>query len=496
MQYRLVIYVLGWLLVFFSVSMAPSLAVSFIYGDGGGVALGLAMLITAIAGAGLAATHHPGEGADDITPRDGFLIVSGGWFLCGLFGALPFVFAHTFAPEAPSNQTAGLWLSFSNSVFEALSGLTTTGASVLTDFEQPHAIMFWRSTTHWLGGMGIIVLSLAILPLIGAGGMQLFKSEAPGPVQDRLKPRIADTAITLSKVYVLLTVLQTIALWFCGMSVFDALCHTFGTVATGGFSTHSLSVGGYNNSAVNYVISFFMILAGANFALHYRFLKGQTNSYFKSAEFRAYFGIIIFSTLALTYLVYFDEDQPTLLASFEHGLFQAASIMTTTGFATADFEVWHPLAQVGLFLLMFVGGCAGSTGGGIKVVRVVLLAKIAYREMYRLLYPAAVVMVKMDEKTVPDKVLSGISGFFILTSAVFILSILILSAHEIDFVTSMSATAACLFNIGPGLGAVGPYDNYAGLPILIKWWLAFCMVVGRLEFYSVLILTAPDFWRR
>lgn len=496
MQYRLVVYVLGWILVFFSVSMAPSLLVAFIYGDGGDKAIALAMLATAIVGASLAVTHKPTDKTDDITPRDGFLIVSGGWFLCGLFGALPFFFAHTFAPQVPANDAAGLWLSFSNSVFESLSGLTTTGASVLTDFNQPHGIMFWRSTTHWLGGMGIIVLSLAILPLIGAGGMQLFRTEAPGPVQDRLKPRIADTAMTLSKVYVLLTLLQTAALWLCGMSVYDSLCHAFGTVATGGFSTHAQSVGGYDSAAINYVISFFMILAGANFALHYRFLKGQTSSHWKSGEFRAYFGIIAISTIALTILVYANQNETSLLSSFEHGLFQTASIMTTTGFATADFELWHPLAQMGLFLLMFVGGCAGSTGGGIKVIRIVLLAKIAYREMYRLLYPAAVVMIKMDEKTVPDKVLSGISGFFILATAVFIVSIGILSAYSIDFVTAMTATAACLFNIGPGLGAVGPYDNYAELPVLIKWWLTFCMVVGRLEFYSVLILTAPDFWRR
>ncbi len=496
MQYRLVVSVLGWILVFFSVSMAPSLLAAYLFGDGGEKAIALAMLATVVVGIFLAATHKPGEETDDITPRDGFLIVTGGWFLCGLFGALPFFFAHTFAPESPATQQTGLWLSFSDSVFESLSGMTTTGASVLSNFDQPHGIMFWRSTTHWLGGMGIIVLSLAILPLIGAGGMQLFRSEAPGPMKDRLKPRIADTAMTLSKVYILLTLLQTTALWFCGMTVFDALCHAFGTVATGGFSTHAQSVGGYNSSAINYVISFFMILAGTNFALHYRFLKGKTTSHWKSGEFRVYFGFIAVATFALTALVYFNKNETSLLSAFEHGLFQAASIMTTTGFATADFEVWHPLAQMGLFLLMFVGGCAGSTGGGMKVIRIVLLSKIAYREMYRLLYPAAVVMIKLDEKTVPDKVLSGISGFFILATAMFILSIGILSAHGIDFVTAMTATAACLFNIGPGLGEVGPYDNYASLPVLIKWWLSFCMVVGRLEFYSVLILTAPDFWRR
>ncbi|MBI1389886.1 MAG: TrkH family potassium uptake protein [bacterium] len=475
--------------------MAPSLAAALIFGDGGALALMTAMIVTGSAGAAMELLNKP-SGADyEITPRDGFLIVTGGWFLCSLFGATPFIFAHTFETIGLEGFGAGLRL-FTDAVFETASGLTTTGASVLTNFEQPHGIMFWRSTTHWLGGMGIIVLSLAILPLIGAGGMQLFKSEAPGPVKDRLKPRIADTAMTLSKVYVLLTVAQTIALCLCGMSLFDSLCHTFGTVATGGFSTHPLSVGGYNSAPINYVITFFMILAGANFALHYRFLKGHFGVHWESSEWRVYLSIMGAATLIITLLTMLHGDYSTFADSFQHSIFQTASIMTTTGFATGDFEGWHPLAQMILFLLMFVGGCAGSTGGGIKVVRLILLAKIAYREMYRLLYPAAVVMVKMDGKSAPDRVLAGISGFFILMAAVFIVSVLILSAFGLDFLTAMSGTAACLFNIGPGLGLVGPYDNYADLPILIKWWLAFCMIVGRLEFYSVLILSAPDFWRK
>lgn len=478
--------------------MLPSVGVAWWYGTGGAGPLVISSLVTATIGAILFFIRGKKNRDVDITPREGFLIVTGGWFLCSFFGALPFFIAETFVDHTITHTYTFITVFrlLTDSIFESASGLTTTGASVLVDFNQPHAIFFWRSTTHWLGGMGIIVLSLAILPLIGAGGMQLFKSEVPGPVHDRLKPRITDTAISLSKVYILLTVLQTVVLMFCGMNFYEALCHTFGTVATGGFSTHPLSVGGYQNSAVNWVIVVFMAIAGANFALHYRFLKGEFSCYFRSGEFRVYLLFLVGASIVLMFLVVGSGREGGWLRSFEHAVFQAVSIMTTTGFCTANFEEWPPLAGMILFLLMFVGGCAGSTGGGMKVIRIVLLAKIAYREMVRLLYPTSVVVVKQDGEAVNDKVLYGITGFFILMSVVFISSCLLMTAFEIDWVTSISATAACLFNIGPGLGAVGPYDNYATLPILVKWWLAFCMIVGRLEFYSVLILTAPRFWIR
>lgn len=494
MRLELVIYILGWLLVFFSASMLPSLGIAVWYGTGGGVAILSSIFLTFGVGAAMLLNKRIDSEAD-ISPREGFLIVSGVWFLCSGFGALPFFIAETFAPDTPLSLHS-IFASYTDSFFESASGLTTTGASVLSDFDQPHAIMFWRSTTHWLGGMGIIVLSLAILPLIGAGGMQLFKAEAPGPVQDRLKPRIADTAITLSKVYVLLTAVETLALWFCGMSWYEALAHTFGTVATGGFSTMPYSVGDYNSASINGIVTFFMMVAGANFALHYRFLKGEYWVYFKSGEFRVYLATIVVSTLTIALLVSHSGLIEGIGKTTEHSLFQVVSIMTTTGFCTIDFELWPDMACMLLFFLMFVGGCAGSTGGGIKVIRLILLAKIAYREIYRLLYPTAVVIIKQDGEPVPDRVLSGIAGFFILVSAVFVFSSLLLSAFGLDFLTSMSATAACLFNVGPGFGLVGAYDNYAALPHLVKWWLSFCMIVGRLEFYSVLILLAPSFWRR
>ncbi len=494
MRLNLVIYVLGWILIAYSCAMLPAILIAWIYGTGGGGHIFLSLLLTLIVG--FTMRYYRPETTTDITPREGFLIVTGGWFLCSGFGALPFFIDETFMMESDTLTFINVLCSLTDSVFESTSGLTTTGASVLTDFNQPHAIMFWRSTNHWLGGMGIIVLSLAILPLIGAGGMQLFKAEVPGPVKDRLKPRIADTAKTLSTVYFLLTMLETFALMFCGMNWYEALCHTFGTVATGGFSTHPLSVGGYESTAINLVITVFMILAGANFVLHYRFLNREFHSYQKNGEFRTYIMLLLTSVIILTVVVWINGNEEGFWNCFEHSLFQAVSIMTTTGYCTSDFETWFPLAGMILFFLMFVGGCAGSTGGGIKVIRFVLLAKIAYREMVRLLFPTSVVVIKQDGEAVPERVNAGITGFAILAATLFIVSTLFLSAFGLDFTTAMTATAACMFNIGPGLGDVGPYDNYAGLPIILKWWLSFCMIVGRLELYSVLILTAPNFWRK
>ena len=280
------------------------------------------------------------------------------------------------------------------------------------------------------------------------------------------------------------------------MTFYDAMAHTFTTIATGGFSTHPLSVGGFNSTAINLVIVFFMILAGVNFALHYRFLKGDFLSYSRNGEFRMYLLFLLGATLLLTVLVFWNGNEKAIWTSYEHALFQAVSIMTTTGYCTADYETWHTLAAMILFFMMFIGGSAGSTGGGIKVIRVVLLAKIAYREMLRLLFPASVVVIKQDGEAVSERIVAGVTGFAILAAALFIFSTLFLSAFGLDFITAMSATAACMYNIGPGLGDVGPYDNYTGLPILLKWWLSFCMIVGRLELYSVLILTAPNFWRR
>lgn len=496
MRIQVVLYVLGWILIFFSLSMLPSAAVGLYFGTGGVSSILYAIVFTIVTGL-FFLLFKPKKEEMDLMPRDSFLIVTGGWFLCSIMGALPFFFAGTFVEDSAAITLSTELRSFTDSVFECASGLTTTGASVLNDYEQPHAIMFWRSTTHWLGGMGIIVLALAILPLVGAGGMQLFKAEAAsGPVSDRLKPRIKDIVITLSKVYVLLTVAETIVLMICGMDWYDAVSHSFATIATGGFSTKALSVGEYNSSLINYVIIVFMILGGANFALHYRFLKGDFKTFFHNEEFRVYIWLIAGFTVLITGLVYLHQETHDIFYAFEHSLFQVVSVITTTGFVTADFEKWHPAAQMGLFYLMFIGGCAGSTSGGAKIIRIILLAKFAYREMRKLIYPTAVIAIKHDEKNIPESAMEGVVGYLILLLVFFIVSTLILSAAGLDFITSLSATITCFSNVGPGLGSVGPYDNFSGLPLFIKWWLSFCMIVGRLELYSVLILTAPEFWRK
>jgi len=481
--------------VFFGLAMTPALGVGLYFKTGGVEAVLKAMIVSLFIGGGMILLK-PKTNFNDIYPREGFFIVVATWFLCSLFGALPFWFDHTFLNADVAHPLLNKIYSAADSVFESTSGLTTTGASVMSDFEQPHAIMFWRATLHWLGGMGIIVLSLAILPLIGAGGMQLFKAEVPGPVKDRLKPRIADTTITLSKVYVALTAAQVVALWLCGMSWYESVCHTFATMATGGFSTHPLSVGGYDSHAVNLVITLFMILAGCNFAWHYRFVKGEWGVYFKNGEFKVFVGLIVLATMILTAVVYLGGNHETVGDAAVHSVFQSVSILTTTGFATSNFEAWPPLGQMVLFFLMFVGGCAGSTGGGLKVIRIILLAKMAYRELLRLVYPTAVIVVKQDGNPVPDKVLWAIGGFFILSCFLVIVSSLVLAGFGSDYVTSLTATVACLFNIGPGLGDVGPYDNFAGFSPIVKIWLAFLMVVGRLEVYSVLVLLSPSFWRK
>lgn len=512
MRFDLVAYVLGYILISIAICMMPSLGLALHDDTPDQGPFFYTIIITLLAGVSMTFAKPPREQLEneDLTAREGFLIVSAGWGLAGVFGAIPFYLAQTFGETGP--HFLGHFTAYSNALFETVSGFTTTGASVLTDYDQPRGIMFWRSLTHWLGGMGIIVLSLAILPAVGVGGMQMYRAEVPGPTKDRLKPRISDTAKTLYGVYLLLTVAETILLMFGGMSLYEALCHTFGTVATGGFSTHAQSVGGYNSSYINWVIVVFMLIAGANFALHFRLLRGEGFVHWKSSEFRFYVGIFLFVTFALVALPWNWGPQTEGLGlreawisgwglddwprRVEHAAFQTAAILTTTGYATQDFEVWHPLACMLLFLLMSMGGCAGSTGGGSKCIRIQLLFKSARREVARLLYPKAVLPVRQDGRSVPEKVIAGVIGFIILFLIFFTLSVLFLSLLGLDFVTAITATASSLGNIGPGLGQVGPTDNYFWMPTAAKLWLVLCMLLGRLEIYSIVVLFSPAFWRR
>lgn len=418
-----------------------------------------------------------------VSHREGMAIVALGWIGACLVGALPFQFAGTFE-------------SFVDSVFESVSGFTTTGASVLRDVEQvPRGILLWRSLTHWLGGMGIIVFSLAVLPFLGVGGMQLYRAEVPGPVADKLKPRIRDTAVILWKVYFIFTIVETVLLMFGGMDLFEALCHTFGTMATGGFSTRNASVGHYGSAYIDVVITVFMLIAGLNFALHYLAMTGQPSALWRDAELRFFIGIVAVFVAAVT-LSNYGSVYDSLAESLRYSAFQVASIVSTTGYATADYEKWPPLPQAILLFCMFLGGCAGSTGGGMKCMRIMVLLKHVHVELLHLIHPRSVKHLKLGGRQVSEEIARSIWGFFILYLGLFILSAFLLAGMGVDVVTSFSAVAATIGNIGPGLGEVGPIDNYAHLPDLAKVLLSLCMLLGRLEIYTVIVLFVPEFWRK
>jgi trk system potassium uptake protein TrkH len=402
--------------------------------------------------------------------------------LAGLVATLPYLLT-------------GVIPDFTDAYFECVSGFTTTGSSIFGTVEGlPKGVLFWRSLTQWFGGMGIIVLSIAILPFLGIGGMQLYKAETPSPVVDKLTPRISDTAKVLWKVYVLLTLVQIILLLFGGMSLFDAVCHAFTTMPTGGFSTKNASIAAYDSLYIEIVVTVFMILAGMNFALHYRLLRGDFRSVRKDPEIRVYlliFGVLTFLVAANLY----GRTYPSAPEALRYASFQVASILTTTGFATADFEQWPAFSQIVLLLCMFLGSMAGSTGGGIKTLRLLLLAKHAYLEVVRVIHPHAMTIVKLGPTPVSQSVLRSVWGFFILFMGIYVLATLIMSALGVDFMTAVSSVATCLGNVGPGLGAVGPTEHYGGLPVAGKWVLIACMLLGRLEIYTVLVFLMPRFWK-
>ena len=454
----------------------------------------LSFVATLIVGLILRLTTKSNQGLGN---KEGVAVVSLGWAVTALFGSLPYLFDRVFAATDRS------WLvEFSFCYFEAMSGFTTTGATVLSEIEHlTHAILFWRSLTHWLGGMGIVVLALAILPMLGVGGMQLYRAEVPGPQKDRLTPRIAQTAKLLWGVYVLISAVEMLLLWLGGMTWFDALCHTFGTMATGGFSTQNLSIGQYNSVYFDVVIIVFMFIAGTNFSLHYRTLRGDFRSYVRDPEFRFYgltlclcIGLIVWNTMTTRVggQVVFDSFGTAL----RYASFQSVSIITTTGYGTFDFEQWPALSQFILVILMFFGGCAGSTGGGMKHVRLLLLTKQGYIEIKRLILPHAVLPVKLGDRVVPQEVMAHILGFFFLFIGIFAIVTCIMATLGLDLISAAAATIATMGNIGPGLGSVGPIDNYAHIPTLGKFILSFCMLLGRLELYTVLVLFAPELWRR
>ncbi len=470
------------LLICLAATMLAPFFVGLYYADGSAGPLIKAFLVTLGAGAFLLFAFKPRERIN-LSHREGVAVVSLSWVSAGLFGALPFLLGGTFD---------GL----TDSYFEAISGFTTTGASVLTDIEVvPRGLLLWRSLTHWLGGMGIIVLSVAVLPFLGVGGMELYKAEVPSPVVDRLQPRVADTARTLWKVYVIISAGEVALLWLGGMDLFESVCHTFGTLATGGFSTRNASIGAFG-AYHQYVVIIFMFLAGVNFSLHHHALLGRPQSYIKDPEWRFYAALVIGFGVIVVADLYLSRVFDSFWLCLRHGLFQVTSIITTTGYATADFEAWPTLPKVILLFCMFLGASAGSTGGGVKVLRLLLLLKHAHRELRRLIHPRAVYAVKLGGRAVPDEVLNKVWGFLGLYLVLFMCGFLALGALGLDLTTSYAAVMATIGNIGPGLGMVGPSDNYAAIPLVGKWILIGCMLLGRLEIYTVIILLMPEFWRK
>jgi len=414
--------------------------------------------------------------------REGFALVTLTWLAFALFGALPF-FISGYIPT------------FTDAFFETMSGFTTTGASILTNIESlPHGLLFWRSFTHWLGGMGIILLSLAILPLLGVGGMQLYRAEVPGPEHDKLSPRIKDTAKILWEVYILISVIEMVLLYIAGMDIFDAICHSFGTMATGGFSTKNASIGYYNSAFIDYIIIVFMIIAGINFSLHYKALRGRISSYRHDPETKFFFLLLGGGTLIIVADLYFSHNY-SLFEGLQKGLFQTVSIITTTGFGTDDYEKWSSSGQIILFLFMFLGGCAGSTGGAMKIMRSLVMVKFAFNEIKRLIHPNAVLPVRIGERTIPNDIVANITGFFLIYIGIFVAGVVFMTLLGLDFLSSLGAVAATIGNIGPGLGSVGPTGNYAQIPTVGKWILSFLMLVGRLEIYPVIIFLTPTFWK-
>lgn len=480
MNVLLTLRVLGALLLFLAAALLIPIPFSLVYRDGALWSLVSSAAICLLIGLAL---FRGCKSSKELSLREGFAIVTFGWSLFALFGALPFVLS-------------GAIPSYLDAVFETMSGFTTTGSTILLEIEAlPKSILLWRALTHWLGGMGIIVLSLAILPMLGVGGMQLFKAEVPGPITDRLKPRIQDTAKLLWGVYVLLTAMETLLLMLGDMSFFDALCHSFATLATGGFSTRNTSVAAYDSAYIDGVITLFMFLAGVNFTLHYQALRGRLRDIVRNEEFLFYLAITFGATALLLIL-----NQGTVYSSFFDNLrfsaFQSTSIMTTTGFGTADYEQWPVLAQYLLIFLMFVGGCAGSTSGGMKVARILLLFKHAHVQIYRLIHPRAVRLVKFGGSPVEREVMQSILGFFALYMGIFVFASALMAASGLDLVSAGASVVATLGNIGPGIGSVGPIDNFGHVSPFGKSVLIGCMLLGRLELFTVLVLFFPTFWRK
>jgi len=481
MRRRILIRVLAILLGIIAIAMVPSLLVALFDHDSQSVRAFLYPLVICTSGAALALILGRST-AVSFNAGDGFLLVSLAWFLTSILGSIPFILTGVTANPV-------------DAFFESVSGFTTTGATIFADVEHlPRAILFWRAMTHWLGGMGIVVLTVALIPLLRVGGFQLLKAETPGPEKDKITPKITATAKILWFIYIGLTALEVLLLMIGGMNWFDAVTHAFATMATGGFGTKNTSIAYYNSAWIDWVCTVFMILAGMNFSLYYRMFQGKIQDLIKNTELKVYLAIVIIASVlvALTIL----PEYGTLSRAFRYASFQVASILTTTGFATTDFDLWPSFAKTVILILMFIGGCSGSTGGGIKVVRHVVLFKQAGNEIRRLLHPRGVFSIQLNGRVGRKDVVYGVAGFVFLYLALVFLVTLVVSSSGTDLVTAFSSALVTVGNIGPGFGLVGPAQNYSNFPDYVKLVWSFAMIAGRLELWTVFILFTPEFWRR
>ncbi|MEZ4850638.1 MAG: potassium transporter TrkG [Bacteroidia bacterium] len=485
-NFRIVTNVLGMLVGISGLAMLLAIPFSLYYQSSDLSAILTSGLSALVLGGGVWFFTRPGKRkSGELRKRDGYLIVTLGWVVMSVIGALPYVLS-------------GAIPSFTDAFFETMSGFTTTGATILGGNieDLPKGLHFWRAMTHWIGGMGIIVLTIAILPLLGIGGMQLYAAEVPGPTPDKLTPRIKETAKRLWYIYVSLTLLEMILLMFGGMNFFESICHSMATLSTGGFSTRQASMGAFS-AYHQYIVTIFMFLAGTNFALTYFLVRGKPKPLWANEEFRYYLFATIGLIAIVTFFVYTGDEAITLEKSFRDAAFQVVSIITTTGFGTADFTSWGPFLMVLFFVLMFTGACAGSTSGGMKMVRHIVIFKNSYLELKRQIHPKAILPVRFNGKSVHPDVVSKILAFFLIFILLFVGGSFVMSLMGLDFMTAMGSVAATLGNIGPGIGDVGPSNtqNFAVIPQAGKWFLSFLMLLGRLELFTVLMLFTPFFWR-
>ena len=493
LNYKIIFHFLGLLLSFNGSFMLLASLMSFFYKDGVTFQIAVAGLIALTLGVLVMLITR--SSSKEMGKREGYIVVTFGWLVMALSGTIPYLLTGSIP-------------NFSNAFFETISGYTTTGSTILNDIEiLPKGVLFWRSLTHWIGGMGIIVLAIAILPLLGIGGMQLFAAEAPGPNADKLHPRITDTAKRLWLIYFGYTAAETILLSLAGMSFFDAINHSMSTLSTGGFSTKNTSLAFWNeHPIIQYIVMMFMFLAGTNFVLSYFAFKGKVQKIFQDEEFNLYFRFILIFTFIAGVIIYLYTDTNTSSvaypmvwglaeSSFRHALFQVLAIVTTTGFVSADFTLWTPFLLVFFFGIMFLGGSSGSTSGGVKVVRHLLMIKNGFLEFKRTLHPNAILPVRYNKKAISEKIVFNVLAFFILYMLSFIIGALGFSMIGLDFESAIGVAASSLGNVGPALGDFGPTANFYSMPTIGKWWCSFLMLIGRLELFTVLILFTPFFWR-